>query len=64
MKKSTKKKPRHTREWFKARIGEDIIRNNEVSLLNPPIKIVNASHAGMLFITQTQNNYTYSQKLL
>lgn len=64
MKLSTPKKPRHTRKWFTNRIGKDIVKNNEVSLINPPITIKNKIQAEMLYITQTQNNSTYSENIL
>lgn len=64
MKKSTPKKPRHTRKWFINRIGKDIIKNNEASILNPPFKIGGKAHAEILYISQTQNNTTYSENIL
>lgn len=61
MKKSTDKKPRHTFKWFVNRIGQDVIKNGELSLISPAITILSESHARMLYISQTQNNHTYSE---
>lgn len=64
MRKSTEIKPRHTRKWFIDRIGMDVVKNNEVTILNPPIKIGGKAHAEVLYVSQTQNNSTYSENIL
>lgn len=55
------KKEKHKRIWFLNRVGEYIVRNNTVDLLNPPIKIESSSHAKALYISQSEKNYSYHQ---
>lgn len=55
------KKPIHRKEWFYNRVGQHIVRNETVDLLNPLIKIETKAHAQALYLTQAEKNYTYTE---
>lgn len=64
MRVSTSAKPRHTLKWFEHRVGKDIIKNNELSVLNPPIRILSLGHAKALYHAQNEKNNTYAETIL
>jgi hypothetical protein len=54
-------KQKHKLIWFLNRIGELVIKNNNISLFNDPVLIADKHHAKALYLSQSEKNFTYSQ---